>query len=113
MGIATIVSKFPASGGGGGGALALAFNGANGYVNIGYTGALIATGGSGGYVYSYTGTKPTWATINSATGAITGTPNAVASTTFTGVVTDSASNTATVSVTINVFSGTGGGPTGA
>ena len=41
---------------------------------------LVASGGSGGYVYSYTGTLPAGLNYNTSTGAITGTPTATFST---------------------------------
>ena len=84
---------------------------------------LIAANGSGGYVYSYTGTIPTGVSYNTSTGQLTGTPTvAYQATSATFSVTDSAgtlaATTSTVSfttkngaITVNylVIGGGGGG----
>ncbi len=52
-----------------------------GTVGTAYSTTLAATGGTSPYTWSLTsGTLPSWASLNSTTGAITGTPNAVATT---------------------------------
>jgi hypothetical protein len=55
--------------------------------------ALVAKGGAAPYTYSASG-LPAWATLNTATGEITGTPTAIGHFVFTGSVTDSSTNTA-------------------
>jgi len=105
-------------GGGGsssGGPLTLAFNGAPGIYEAAYNGSLQATGGTQPYTYSLaTGSSlPSWASLNSSTGAITGTPSAVGTWTFTGKVTDSTSGTpqtATVACSITVTAAGATGP---
>ena len=70
-----------------------------------YSQTLTATGGTGsGYTWAVTtGSLPGWASLNSSTGAITGTvTGGPASTTFTVTVTDSGSNTATQVLTLSV-----------
>ena len=55
-----------------------------------YTTTLSANGGATPYIWSVTtGSLPAWATLNTATGAITGTPNATGSTSFTVQAADS------------------------
>ncbi len=80
-----------------------------------YSTTLTATGGAGGYTWSISGgSLPSWASLNSSTGVISGTPNAVATTNFTAEVTDAASNTATapLSLTVNSASSNPVGPSG-
>jgi hypothetical protein len=78
-----------------------------GVINTPYQNAVLtATGGVQPYTWSISsGSLPAWATLNAATGAITGTPTATGTTNFTVKVTDSSSpaNTATapLSITIN------------
>ncbi|MGD0732186.1 MAG: putative Ig domain-containing protein, partial [Terracidiphilus sp.] len=90
-----------------GGALPAAF------ANAPYSTILVASGGSGtGYSWSATG-LPAWLSINSTTGALTGTPTAAASAaSFTVNVTDSAHNTASGSYSITVNTGIGITPSG-
>jgi hypothetical protein len=79
----------------------------NGTVGVSYTTTLTATGGSGSYTHwaLTSGTLPSWASLNTSTGAITGIPNAAVTTSglkFT--VTDSKTFTATsgsLSLTVN------------
>jgi hypothetical protein len=79
----------------------------DGTVGVSYSKTLAATGGSGSYTnWAVTaGTLPSWATLNAATGAITGTPDAATTTSgleFT--VTDSNGFTASsgsLSLTVN------------
>ena len=73
-----------------------------GTVGVPFSSTITATGGVPGYTFSIaSGTLPAGLTLNSATGAITGTPTA--SGTFTLKVTDSKGNvaTSTCSITIN------------
>jgi hypothetical protein len=81
-----------------------------------YSQALTAAGGSGtGYTWSISGgSLPSWASLNTSTGVISGTPNLIATTSFTAGVTDSASNTATapLSLTVNAASSSPVGPSG-
>lgn len=70
-----------------------------------YSGSANATGGSGTYTYAVTaGSLPSWATLNTSTGLITGTPPALGSSTFTITATDSVNNSLTGSqqYTLNV-----------
>jgi hypothetical protein len=72
-------------------------------VGSAYSGALVASGGTPGYTYSLSvGSLPAGLSLNASTGAITGTPTTAGVVSFTGMVTDSASNTATASCTITV-----------
>ncbi|MGB7436355.1 MAG: putative Ig domain-containing protein [Candidatus Acidiferrum sp.] len=79
----------------------------SGQVGTAYSATLTATGGTAPYTWSLTsGTMPAGLVLNSATGAITGTPTqAVASASLTFKVTDSGSpaqtQSATLSLTIN------------
>lgn len=68
-------------------------------------------GGVGSVTWSVTsGAIPGWATLNSSTGALTGTPNVNATTSFTIHVVDSASNAASLAVTLTVATGGACGP---
>jgi large repetitive protein len=77
-----------------------------GYVNSPYTRPLAATGGSGSYVWSVSsGTLPAWARLSGNT--ISGTPNAVGSTTFTvqvddGIATDPQVLTITIGAGLDI-----------
>jgi uncharacterized protein (TIGR03437 family) len=80
----------------------------NGELNTAYTGGtLTATGGTPPYSWSIaTGSLPTGLTLTASTGAITGSPSATGTFTFTAMVTDSASHTATSgSLSITIASG--------
>ena len=71
-----------------------------------YAYTLTATGGTTPYTWSISsGSLPGWASLNTSTGAITGTPmiTDVGSTTFTAEVTDNASLTATQPLTLIVL----------
>jgi hypothetical protein len=76
------------------------------YVGGAYSTTLTASGGSGtGYTWTATG-LPSWLSIASATGILSGTPTAPASAVnFTVKVTDSASNTASGSYNVTVSAG--------
>jgi hypothetical protein len=66
-----------------------------GTVGIAYSQTLAATGGTTPYTWSVSvGTLPAGLTLNTATGAITGTPTTAATASFTVMVTDSATPTA-------------------
>ena len=68
-------------------------------VNVAYTGASCsAGGGTPAYTYSLVG-APAWMSISATTGAISGTPTAATTTSFTVKVTDSASVTQTYTET--------------
>ena len=80
----------------------------SGTVGVAYTSTSItATGGSSVYTYTATG-LPSGLTINSTTGAITGTPTTTTGSPFTVVVTvtDSSANTATKSYALTINPGT-------
>jgi hypothetical protein len=78
-----------------------------GYTGIAYSQTLQATGGVPSYQWSViSGSLPSGLTLNSSTGAITGTPTALGTSSFTVKVSDSqtptpASTTANLSITIN------------
>lgn len=77
----------------------------NGTTGTAYSATLTATGGVTPYTWSVSsGSLPSWASLNSSTGAITGTPNAGGTTNFTVQATDSSSppQTATQSLSITV-----------
>ena len=78
----------------------------DGYVTVPYSQALSATGGFPPYSWSFVGTPPTGLSINAATGAITGTPTATGTLSFTVQVTDSQPNADSamqaLSVTVNL-----------
>jgi hypothetical protein len=78
----------------------------NGTVNSAYNQQLNFNGGTPPVTWSIsTGALPSWASLNTSTGAITGTPNATGATTFTVKATDSATptpQTATQNLSITV-----------
>ncbi len=75
----------------------------NGTAGLAYSGALAATGGTGPYSWSVTsGSLPAGLTLNAATGTISGTPTAVATSSFTVRVRDSASTAATSSKALSI-----------
>lgn len=81
----------------------------NGIVGQAYSnGILQSAGGTPPVTWSIsTGSLPSWASLNASTGAITGTPNAAGTTTFTVKATDSSTptpQTATKQLNINVVS---------
>jgi Putative Ig domain len=67
-----------------------------------YSATLTATGGTGtGYVWSiFSGSLPSWATLNASTGVIAGTPSTAGTSTFTVQVQDSGGATATQALSI-------------
>jgi hypothetical protein len=72
-------------------------------VGVAYSSALSASGGVPSYTFSIsTGALPPDLSLNSSTGAITGSPTTAGSDTFTGKVVDSDGNSATASCTIVV-----------
>jgi len=82
-------------------------------VGVAYSSALVASGGVAPYSFSITsGSLPSGLTLNSSTGAITGTPTTAATYSFTAQVADSQGNTATSSCSIAVSSLTLTCPTG-
>ncbi|SEF77781.1 Putative Ig domain-containing protein [Bryocella elongata] len=75
-------------------------------VGTAYSQSIGASGGTGSDVFSISsGSLPSWATLNTSTGKITGTPGSTntGSTTFTVMVEDSASHTATQNYTLTVY----------
>jgi hypothetical protein len=63
---------------------------ANANVNTAYSATISATGGSGTYTFAVTsGSLPSWLTLNSTTGGLSGTPSATGTYTFTIAATDS------------------------
>ena len=69
--------------------------------NVPYSQTLTASGGTAPYTWSVSsGSLPAWMTLNSATGALTGTPDAVGSSTFTIQVIDADGMTSTRSYTL-------------
>jgi hypothetical protein len=86
------------------GALSVACAFPSAQVNVGYNSALVATGGLPPYAYSISaGNLPTGLTLNPATGAITGTPSAGGTFSYTGRVVDSQSNAATSGCAISIL----------
>ncbi len=76
-------------------AISLACPTSTGQVGVAYSSALVATGGVSPYTFSITaGSLPTGLTLNPTTGAITGTPTAAGSFTFTAQVVDSTGTSA-------------------
>jgi uncharacterized repeat protein (TIGR01451 family) len=74
-------------------------------VNTPYTGSLTLAGGTGPYTWATTaGTLPTGLSINATTGAITGTPTTLGTTSFTVRVTDSLAQTVSKATSIIVVS---------
>jgi hypothetical protein len=85
------------------GALSVACAFPSGQVNVSYNSALLATGGLPPYAYSISaGNLPTGLTLNPSTGAITGTPGAGGTFSYTGRVVDSQSNVATNGCAITI-----------
>ncbi|MGB8007965.1 MAG: putative Ig domain-containing protein [Terriglobales bacterium] len=76
---------------------------ANGVIGAAYSQTLQASGGTPPYTWSViSGTLPASLGLNASTGAITGTPSASGTSSFTVKVTDSASGTATANLSITV-----------
>jgi len=74
-------------------------------VGVAYSSALAAAGGVAPYTFSTTGSPPAGLTLNSGTGALTGTPSTAGAVTFTAQVVDSsglAAGTVTSACTITV-----------
>ena len=75
----------------------------DGQVGVAYSQTLQATGGSGALTWSVsTGTLPAGLSLNSSSGAITGTPTTAGPAGFTIKVTDTASGSGTQAYTINI-----------
>jgi uncharacterized repeat protein (TIGR01451 family) len=75
--------------------IALTCAAATGQMGVAYSSSLAATGGAGGYVFSIaSGSLPAGLTLNASTGAITGTPTAYGTSSFTAKVVDSTGTTA-------------------
>src|SRR4030095_9341396 len=75
----------------------------NGTVGVAYSQTVSATGGTGSYTFSVSaGSLPAGLSLNAATGAITGTPTAVATSNFTITATDGLSATGTRAYTVAV-----------
>jgi len=76
----------------------------NGSPNVAYSASLQALGGVTPYTWSVAqGSLPAGLSLNSATGAVSGTPSAVGTNTFTVQVTDANSNTALQAYTVTIF----------
>ncbi len=74
-----------------------------GTVGVAYNQTLAASGGTEPYTWSVSvGALPSWAHLNTSSGAITGNPDAAATTTFTVMVTDANSQTATKQLGITI-----------
>src|SRR5208283_4157317 len=72
-------------------------------VGVAYSSALVASGGVAPYTFSIiSGSLPPGLTLNTSTGAITGTPTTTGTYNFTAQVVDSKGNTATASCSIVV-----------
>ena len=82
--------------------LSLVCASASGQVGTPYSSALVGSGGVPPYTFSITsGSLPPGLTLNSSTGAITGTPTTAGTFNFTDELTDSSGNSATNTVTSN------------
>ena len=87
----------------------------NGTQGASYSATLQASGGTAPITWSISsGSLPSWASLNASTGAITGTPNATGTTSFTVTATDSGTPTPqtasqALSITINAASVCGSG----
>ena len=93
------------------GGLALACPSQIAEVEVAYSSALVAFGGVAPYTFSITsGALPPGLSLNTSTGAITGTPTTSGTFSFTAQVVDSQSNSATASCSIVVY-GAGADPT--
>jgi len=76
----------------------------DGYVGRSYSGSLSASGGAAPYQFAMTaGSPPAGLSLNTSTGAITGTPTSIGTRTFSVRVTDALGGTATSSFTIEVL----------
>ncbi len=79
-----------------------------GEVNSAYSDALTASGGTGPYAWSVSsGSLPAGITLNSSTGVLSGTPTTAGTSSFTVMVTDANSQTATQATTLTIVSGPG------
>ncbi|MGD0824090.1 MAG: putative Ig domain-containing protein, partial [Terriglobales bacterium] len=86
-------------------ALTLSCPTGTGQVGVGYSSALMASGGVAPYTFSIvSGSLPPGLTLNTSTGAITGTPTTAGTYNFTAQVVDSKGNTATASCSVVVSS---------
>lgn len=103
-GVRTYTMNVGTPGGGAGGGIAIHPGSLpNGSQSVAYSQTISATGGSGGYVYSRTsGTLPTGVTLNTSTGALSGTPSAAGSYAFTLQVRDSDGNTDSQAYTVDI-----------
>jgi hypothetical protein len=72
----------------------------NGAVGTAYNQTVTASGGAGGFTYSFTGTLPPNISLNTSTGALTGTPTTAGSYTFTITATDTATATGSQEYTV-------------
>ncbi len=89
-----IIDAFTVTGPGGPVALTLQPPAANGQVGVVFNSPLVASGGTPPYTFSITsGSLPGGLTLNTGTGAITGTPTASGTFNFTATVTDSTTPT--------------------
>ncbi len=76
----------------------------NGYLGMGYSSSVQATGGSGSYTYSIvSGSLPPGLTLNTSTGLISGTPTTAGSYTVTTKAVDSYGNWDTTTCSINIL----------
>ena len=78
-------------------ALSTASLNTSGSVGTVYSSSISATGGAGTYIYSFTGSLPNGLSLNTSTGAITGTPSTGGTSSATFKVTDADSNSVTSS----------------
>lgn len=86
-------------------ALAISFVSSTGQVSVAYSATLFAAGGVTPYTFSISsGALPPGLSLNTASGAITGTPTTAGTYTFGGRVTDFATTTATITRSITVVS---------
>lgn len=83
----------------------------DGTVGTAYSQTLGAAGGTAPYTWTITGSLPAGLSLNASTGAITGTPSAAGTSSFTAVVTDAAKATAQQALSITTATGLSVTPT--
>jgi hypothetical protein len=76
-----------------------------GEVGVAYSDQLTASGGTGSYAWSTTGSLPGGVTLSASTGLLSGTPTAAGAFNFTVIVTDAAGQSASEAASVGVVAG--------